>query len=101
MKEQIKIGDSLSVLQVLTEPYVIYTKYGYTPVIDVEEIHRGISGYLVITASSLGDALKNLQDGNGGKLSGITISVKKESAARMARYIVEPQDLTCAVIASV
>lgn len=92
MKTQIKISDSRSVLLIKSDPYVIYGRMGYTPVIDVEEIHKGLNGYLVITAVSLGEPLNEIQNDNSGILIGITISIQKQDASKFSPYIVERLD---------
>jgi hypothetical protein len=92
MKTQVKVTDSRTVLLITSEPYVIFGRMGYTPVIDVEEIHKGIQGYLVIAAVSLGDPLNSIQTENSGKLSGVTIAIQKEDSSKFSRYIVERLD---------
>lgn len=92
MKSQIKISDARTVLLIKSEPYVIYTRMGYTPVIDVEEIHKGTSGYLVITAVSLGEPINQIHQENSSKLSGVTIAIQKENLSKFAPYIVERLD---------
>ena len=92
MKTQIKISDSRTVLLINSDPYVIYGRMGYTPVIDVEEIHKGTKGYLVITAVSLGEPLNQIQIENSGKLEGVTIAIQKENSSKFSPYIVERLD---------
>lgn len=92
MKTQIKISDARTVLLIKSEPYVIFTRMGYTPVIDVEEIHKGIAGYLVITAVSLGEPLNEIQKDNASKLIGVTIAIQKENSSKFSSYIVERLD---------
>jgi hypothetical protein len=92
MKTQIKISDSRTVLLINSDPYVIFGRMGYTPVIDVEEIHKGTKGYLVITAVSLGEPLNQIQVENSGKLKGVTIAIQKENSSKFSPYIVERLD---------
>jgi hypothetical protein len=92
MKTQIKISDSRTVLLINSDPYVIFGRMGYTPVIDVEEIHKGTKGYLVITAVSLGEPLNQIQVENSGKLEGVTIAIQKENSSKFSPYIVERLD---------
>ncbi len=88
MKNQIKIGEPRRLLLFLSEPYVIYTRMGYQPAIDVQDVQSGESGYLVISAVSLGEPLHEISIGNQGILLGKTVSLRKESADRMSKYIV-------------
>ena len=92
MINQIKISVARELLVVTSEPYVIYTRRGYTPVIDVEHVHTGIIGCLVITAISLAEPLHMIQEQNGGSLAGVSLSIQKENKSRMAAYIVERLD---------
>jgi hypothetical protein len=92
MNTQIKISDSRTIILIKSEPYVIFGRMGYMPVIDIEEIHRGTQGYLVITAVSLGEPLNEIQKENSGKLNGITIAIQKENSSKFSPYIVERLD---------
>ena len=89
MKTQIKINENKTYLLIKGEPYVIFGRMGYVPVIDVEDIHKGTNGYLVISAVSLGETLNEIQTSNKGKLTSLTISINKENSSRMSRYEVE------------
>ncbi len=75
-----------------SEPYVIYGRMGYTPVIDAEDIHKGVSGYLVVTAVSLGEPLNQIQKDNSGNLTGVTIAIQKQNSTKFYQYIVERLD---------
>jgi len=92
MKSQLKISDARTILLIKSEPYVIYARMGYTPVIDVEEIHTGNAGYLVITAVSLGESLHEIHQENSSKICGVTIAIQKENSSKFAPYIVERLD---------
>ena len=88
---QIRVTDASILLEIKSEPYVIYSKRGYQPVIDVESVHTGEDGYLVITAQSLSDPLHEFAGKNEGNLTGIVIIVRKESKDRMSPYVVTCQ----------
>jgi len=92
MKQQIKINETRSVLLIESEPYVIFGRMGYVPVLDVLDVHKGTNGYLVITAVSLGEPLHEIEQENSGQLKGVTISIQKESSSRMSPYVVERLD---------
>jgi hypothetical protein len=89
---QIRITDSAQVLQISSEPYVQFGRRGYQPVIDVENIHSGQTGFLIISAQSLSEPLHEMSQENNGMLTGTTIIIKKESRDKMARYVVTKQD---------
>lgn len=92
MKTQIKITDARISLLLKSEPYVTYGRRGYVPVIDVENIHSGLDGFLIIDPISLGEPLNEIQIENSGNLKGITIAIQKENSSRMAPYILERLD---------
>jgi hypothetical protein len=88
---QLRVTDASQLLEIKSEPYVIYSKRGYQPVIDVENVHTGDDGHLVITAQSLSDPLHEFAEKNDGNLTGIVIIVRKESKDRMSPYVVTCQ----------
>jgi hypothetical protein len=88
---QIRVTEASQLLEIKSEPYVIFSRRGYQPVIDVENVHTGQTGYLVITAQSLSDPLHEFAEGNDGNLTGIVIIVRKESKDRMSPYVVTCQ----------
>ena len=88
MKNQIKIGEPRRLLMFLSEPYAIFTRMGYQPVIDVQDVQSGERGYLVISAVSLGEPLHKIAVRNQGTLLDKTISLRKESSDRMSKYLV-------------
>ncbi len=92
-KPQLRISDSRLLIECLSEPYVIFTGFGYQPAIDVRDVQSGEVGYLVISAVSLGSFLHEIAVGRGGSLCGATFSVRKESKEKMAKYLVESTGL--------
>ena len=91
MSQQIRISDSIKLLKINSEPYVRYGARGYTAAIDVTDVHTGDVGYLMISAMSLGETLRDLEV-SVGKLTNSSISIQKENATRLARYIVSVVD---------
>ena len=73
MRPQIKISESRRLMEIQSEPYVIFGRMGYQPAIDVMDVHSGSLGYLIISATSLGEPLHELEIINSGKLKGICI----------------------------
>lgn len=88
---QIRIGEDSTLIQITSEPYVIYTKRGYQPVINISKVHTGEDGYLIISAQSLSDPLHQLAERNCGRLSKLVLLIKKASRDRMSPYIVSEQ----------
>lgn len=90
-KLQVRISDARRLLVIESEPYVVFTPYGYQAAIDVQDVHSGENGFLVISAQSLAEPLHQLAEVRG-KLAGACISLRKESSARTARYLVSIAD---------
>ena len=90
--EQIRIGEGTQLLQIISEPYVIYGRRGYQPAINVENLQSGKSGYLVLSALSLSESINDLVTANNGVFTGLTILIKKASRDRMAPYVVTTPD---------
>ena len=88
MTSQLKITESRRLLQLLSEPFVVHTRMGFQPAIDVEDVHSGERGFIIISAVSLGEPLHQISTSNEGKLAGRTVSIRKESSERMSKYIV-------------
>lgn len=88
---QIRVSDASQLFEVKSEPYVVYGRRGYQPVIDVESVHTSDSGYLVISAQSLSEPLYEIAQENGGMLIGMVILIRKESKDRMSPYVVTRQ----------
>jgi hypothetical protein len=89
---QIRISESSQLLEIKSEPYVLYGKRGYQPVVNVENIHTGETGYLIIAAQSLSEPLHDISEENNNLLTNITIMIKKESKDRMSPYVVTRQN---------
>ena len=76
-------------VKIITEPYVVLTARGYAPVVDIEVDGDAERKVMFISAASLSQALEELRSENGGHFAGIRMRVRKESADRFAKYIVE------------
>ncbi|WP_155999735.1 hypothetical protein [Thioalkalivibrio sulfidiphilus] len=88
-KNQLKIDIEPKRIIITSEPYVMYTKRGYQAVVDVIESRSKRDYFIYISARSLSDRLEELRLMNNNKLHGLEIWVRKESAEKMAGYIVE------------
>ncbi len=87
MGAALKVGVDSVDADVVSEPYVVMTFRGYSPVVDVQS--AGGSFVLHISAKSLSMALEPLVKANEGKFAGLKLRLKKESADKMAPYVVE------------
>ena len=90
--DQVRIGEDTQLLQIISEPYVIYGRRGYQPVINVENLQSGAAGYLVLSALSLSESINQLVVANNGVFIGLNILIKKASRDRMAPYVVKTPD---------
>jgi len=90
--DQVRIGEDTQLLQIISEPYVIYGRRGYQPVINVENLQSGVAGYLVLSALSLSESINQLVVANNGVFVGLNILIKKASRDRMAPYVVKTPD---------
>ena len=76
-------------LKIITEPYVVLTARGYAPVVDIEVDGDPEKKVMFISAASLSQALEEFRSENNGHFTGIRLRVRKESADRFAKYVVE------------
>lgn len=92
VKQQIRISDSSVLIKIISEPYVIYTKRGYQPAVDVTDLHSGAEGFLIISAMSLADGIQPMVLANKNHFSGIVAVVSRASKEKTAPYIVRGED---------
>lgn len=76
-------------LQILSEPYVIFTRRGYQCVALVMNQRRKSTHMLFLSAGSLANQLEPLRKENGGHLSGLEFWVRKASPEKTSKYIIE------------
>jgi hypothetical protein len=92
MKSQLRISDSSILVKIESEPYVIYTKRGYQPAVDVIDLHSGTEGFMIISAMSLADGIQPMVLANKNKFSGIIAVISRASREKTAPYIVRSED---------
>lgn len=73
----------------LSEPYVIYTKFGYQAVADVVVIKGKKELILHLGAKSLSERLNEISKDNNDKLTGIEVWIYKADDSKYAQYLVE------------
>ena len=76
-------------MEIISEPDVVLTFKGYTPILQVRKIKTGSEYRFYISAKSLAESLEELRRNNGGVFKGIQFCVRKESMDRMAKYEVD------------
>lgn len=88
-KDPLRVDTTGVVVKILTEPFVINTTRGYAPAVNVEVEETSEERTMFIGAKSLADPLQKMVDSNGGRFTGLKMSLKKQSDDRYAGYIVE------------
>lgn len=83
----LKVGVDPVDADIVSEPYVVMTFRGYSPVVDVQS--GGAAHVLHISAKSLSQAIEPMVRANEGKFAGLKLRLRKESADKMAAYVVE------------
>lgn len=87
--EHLKIDTEPKHLLVTSEPYVIFSRLGYSAVINVLERRSRKEYFIYISPKSLACALEALRNSNNGKTTGLEFWLRKESDERTAGYILE------------
>ena len=82
----LKVSTEWIELEILSEPDVVITFYGYAPYLRVRKIKTGAEYRFYISAKSLAKPLEELRNNNNGVFKGIRFSVRKESMEQMAQY---------------
>jgi hypothetical protein len=83
----LKVGTDWIAVEVVSEPYVVMSIRGYAPVVDVQSPEG--KQILFISSKSISLGLDPLVQANGGKFQGLRLRLRKETADRMAPYVVE------------
>lgn len=84
----LRVGPEWAEIQVLTDPFVIYKRYKYLPVVLVEELRTEHKRLLFISAVSLGQSLEPIR-AKRGTLIGVNVRVRKRGEERFSTYEVE------------
>lgn len=72
-----------------SEPYVIYTPFGYQAVADILELKLRHEYILYLSARSLARQLEVLRNEHSGQLKGLEVWIRKKSDDKKSEYIVE------------
>jgi hypothetical protein len=83
----LKVSTDWIAVEVVSEPYVVMSIRGYAPVVDVQSPEG--KQILFISSKSISLGLDPLVQANGGKFQGLRLRLRKETADRMAPYVVE------------
>ncbi len=88
----LKVSTGWIELEIVSEPDVILTFRGYTPILRVRKVRTGVEYQLYISAKSLAEPLEELRKSNVGTFKGIRFRIRKESMKQMAKYEIERID---------
>jgi hypothetical protein len=87
-RERLLVGTREIRIKVISEPYVVATRFGYAPTLTVAHVDGGPERCLYISSASLTTALERLRQTNGGLFTGLKLVICKESGDPKARYLV-------------
>jgi hypothetical protein len=87
--QRLKLDTEPKRLFVVSEPYVMYTAFGYEAVVDVIEKKTKREYYIFISPRSLAVKLESLRQENDGKTTGLEFWLRKKTADRASEYILE------------
>lgn len=88
-KDPLRVDTVGVTIKIMTEPFVINTTRGYAPAVNVRVEDTGEERTMFIGAKSLADPLQHMVESNGGRFSGLKLSLKKQSDDRYAGYLVD------------
>ncbi len=86
---QLRIGEGWIQLRIHGEPFVKATFRGYTPVLEVENLHSQTRHFLYMSAKTFMEGIEPLRVGNSGRFDGLQFRIRKEADDRFARYLIE------------
>jgi hypothetical protein len=87
----LRVGTADTEIEILSDPYVVYTFRGYAPVVDVRVVRSGMPFVMFVSARSLASELEEMREAKGS-LVGLRCRIRKESSDQFARYILSEVD---------
>ena len=84
----LRVGPEWAEIQILTDPFVIYRRDRYLPVVLIEELRTELKRLLFISALSLGQSLEPIRV-KRGTLIGVNIRLRKKGEERFSGYEIE------------
>ena len=87
--ETIKAKPIAIKLEIISQPYVVYTPFGYQPYINVKNLDTKEEGKINMSPRSLSVKLRELFEENNFNFLSIKFSFKKESIDPKSKYIIE------------
>lgn len=87
----LKVGTEWVEIEIRTDPFVVLTRFGYAPVLEVELLSEGKIYTWFVKAASIASKLEPIRMAHGS-LEGVQVRVKRESAEQTAPYLVDDVD---------
>jgi hypothetical protein len=84
----LKVSTTPVQLEIVSDPYIAVSPFGYAPVVSVRELPSGEEHRLFVSAKSLGVRLEEIR-ARRGSLAGARIELAKDSESQYARYVVD------------
>jgi hypothetical protein len=88
-KDTLKIDTEPVRVQVLSEPYVVFNRFGYAPVIDVWVKKRKREYIMYLSAKSLGQGIEAIRQSNQSGFKGLEFWIRKETAEKTSKYMID------------
>lgn len=76
-------------LEITSNPYVVFTPFGYHPFVNVKNLDNEKEGKIIISPISLARKLREFFEENNNAFVGIKISYKKKSSDPKSAYVIE------------
>ena len=86
--ETLKVDSEAIKIRILSEPYVVYSQYGYQAAVDIMHIKKKRKMRLFLSAQTLATQLETIRCSNDlDHFLGIEFWVNKESDRRRSTYV--------------
>ena len=90
-KPTLKVGTDWVEVEIRTDPFVVATRFGYAPVVEVEALREGKVYVWFVKAGSIAEKLEPIRIAHGS-LEGVQVRIRRETAEQTARYLIEDVD---------
>jgi hypothetical protein len=87
----LKVGTEWMEIEIRSDPFVVPTRFGYAPVVEVELLREGKVYTWFIKAASIAEKLEPVRMAHGS-LEGVQVRVCRETAEQTAKYLIEDVD---------
>lgn len=88
-KNQLKIGREPIKLLATSEPYVLFSKMGYSPIINVMSVKDKREYFIYISAKSIAIPLEQKRTENNNIFTGLEFWIYRDGDKKISPYVVE------------